>query len=108
MNDRAQVGDASDSDFRASATLPDHQAFYKEPRRLLTALAGGALVLSGVARRSAFGLGLAAAGASLTYRAITGRTLESAIKEVFSRWQKPSTTGETASTRGQEAGSAAH
>ena len=85
MNDRAQVGRPSTPDSEARISGAGQEVFYREPGRLFTALAGGTMILSGIARRSAFGLGLAVAGVSLTYRAITGRTLESVIAELVSR-----------------------
>jgi uncharacterized membrane protein len=89
MNDRAQVGEPSTADHEASTqgTEPA-DVFYRDPRRVIAALAGGALVLSGVARRSAFGLGLAVAGVSLVARAITGKSLESLVSELWSRRQR--------------------
>ena len=85
MNDRARVGHAETADFDARSSDEPFDAFYRDPRRLLMALAGGTLVLSGLARRSAFGLGLAVAGASVSYRAITGQSLESLIARAFKR-----------------------
>lgn len=68
-----------------NALKNDLRELLDDPPRLGTLLAGSALIVAGLSRRSAFGLGLATAGTSLVYRALTGRTLQSLIMGLVAR-----------------------